>query len=64
MLNSCLSVSLVSRTCRVLTDLLNGHHYLHGIKTVQAEIVVEVRFAVELECFRHCSYRAKRSDIP
>ena len=31
-----------------MTDFLNGHDYLYGIETVQAQVVVEVRFLVQL----------------
>jgi hypothetical protein len=48
MLNSyTLSESIVVDTLSG-TDLLNRHDHLHSIKTIETEIVVKVRLAVEL----------------
>lgn len=30
------------------TNLLDCHNYFYGVETVETEVVVEVRFAVEL----------------
>jgi hypothetical protein len=46
------------------TDLLNRHDYLHSVETVKTEVVVEVRFAVELSCVRLCLVHLGRLNVP
>jgi len=48
MLNSWSIVSLVPSSVSQLTDLLDRHHYLHGVQAVKTEIVGEVRAGIEL----------------
>jgi hypothetical protein len=46
------------------TDLLNRHDHLYSVETVQTEIVVEVRFTVELCFVRPCPVHAVRLNVP
>jgi hypothetical protein len=56
MLNSCVPSDVFPEHAPCLsTDLLNRHNHLHGIETVQAEIIVEVRLAVQLQGVSYCA---------
>lgn len=35
------------------TNLFNGHDHLYGVKTVKTQVVVKVRFGVELSFVSH-----------
>lgn len=51
MLNSCGNVRSDSGAYAIFfTNLLNRHHNLHGVETVQTEIIVEVCLGVQLNC--------------
>lgn len=43
-----MSVCASAMSLCTVTDLFNSHDYLYCVKTVEAKIVVEVRFGVEL----------------
>lgn len=42
------SVRPVSNVPFAMTDLLNRHNHFHSVEAVEAEVVVEVRLAIEL----------------
>ena len=36
----------------ILTNLLNGHYDLHGVEAVKTEVIVKMRFGVQLHHVR------------